>query len=211
MTNLPVGCAIPVAAEETPAPDRSLDHRALHTMMAVAAYHARRVARTMRLSSAEREDAEQGILVTLLERRRYFDPARGPWLPFADRVARQAVQTIADALGAERQLRGPSLDQPVGKEGNARTFADVLANRIVDSDAEAQFEIARALAQFIGKLPTELRAVAVHVFAEEGELGDAQRRSGLSSSEFYRRLRELRFRLVCEEIASFPQESDSSS
>lgn len=175
-------------------------------MMAVAAYHARRVARTMRLSAAEREDAEQEILLTLLERRRYFDPARGPWLPFAHRVARQAVQAIADALGAERQQRGPSLDQPFG----TRTFADVLANRLVDSDAEAQFEIARALARFIAKLPIELRAVAAHVFAEEGELGDAQRRSGVSSSEFYRRVRELRFRLVCEEIAGFPQESDSS-
>ena len=180
-------------------------------MMAVAAYHARRVARTMRLSPAEREDAQQEILLTLLERRPFLDPARGPWLPFAERVARQAVQTIADALGAERQLRGPSLDQPVGEQGDDRTFADVLANRVVDADAEARIEMARALAHFVAKLPDELRSVAAHVFAEEGALAEAQRRSGLSASAFYRRLRELRFRLVCEEIASFPQESGSSS
>ena len=64
----------------------------LKVMMAAAAYHARRVARTMRMAPAESEDVEQEILLALLERRRFFDPARGAWTSFANRVARQAAQ-----------------------------------------------------------------------------------------------------------------------
>ncbi|MGB3272231.1 MAG: sigma-70 family RNA polymerase sigma factor, partial [Xanthobacteraceae bacterium] len=66
----------------------AIDARMLRIMMASAAYHARKVARTMRLSKVDREDVEQEILLVLLERRRFFDAARGAWSSFADRVAR---------------------------------------------------------------------------------------------------------------------------
>jgi hypothetical protein len=39
----------------------------------------------------------------------------------------------------------------------------------------------------------------------DGDLADAQRRSGLSASEFYRRLREVRYRLICEGLARVPR------
>jgi len=71
---------------------RSFDPRMLRVMMGTAAYHARKIARTMGLGEVEREDVEQDILVALLERRRFFDPARGAWTSFAERVARQAAQ-----------------------------------------------------------------------------------------------------------------------
>ena len=90
-----------------------LDERMLKVTMAAAAYQARRVARTMRMAPGESEDVEQEILLTLLDRRRFFDPARGPWTPFANRIARQAAQIIADGLVSIRKTYGGSLDQPV--------------------------------------------------------------------------------------------------
>jgi hypothetical protein len=48
---------------------------------------------------------------------------------------------------------------------------------------------------FVATLPSELRIVAEASLQADGELTDAQRALGLSTSEFYRRLREIRYRL----------------
>lgn len=165
-------------------------------MMAAAAYYARKVARTMRLSDVDREDVEQDILLVLLERRRFFDPARGAWSSFADRVARQAAQGVADDIGAERRIRGGSLDQPVGDDGST-TLGELIEDRLQVPDAEKALQLSLALARFVGELPDELALVARLSLLEDGDLAEAQRRSGLSTSEFYRRLREVRYRMVC--------------
>jgi DNA-directed RNA polymerase specialized sigma24 family protein len=168
----------------------------LRVMLAAAAYHARKVARTMRLSDVDREDVEQNILLVLLERRRFFDPARGAWSSFADRIARQAAQGVADEIGAERRIRGGSLDQPAADDGS--TLGELIeADRRPDHDAEHVLQLPLALAKFIAGLPDELALVARWSLQEDGDLAEAQRRSGLSTSEFYRRLREVRYRLVC--------------
>lgn len=173
------------------------DDRALRVMMAAAAYHARKVARTMRLSDVDREDVEQEILLVLLERRRFFDPARGAWSSFADRVARQAAQGVADGIGTERRVRGPSLDQPVSEDRDA-TLGDVVdAQGGAALDPEPDLQLPLVLARFVAELPGELALVARLALLEDGDLAEAQRRSGLSTSEFYRRLREVRYRLVC--------------
>jgi allophanate hydrolase subunit 1 len=44
-------------------------------------------------------------------------------------------------------------------------------------------------------LPAELRLVAEAALAADGDLAEAQRATGLSTSEFYRRLREVRYRM----------------
>jgi DNA-directed RNA polymerase specialized sigma24 family protein len=169
----------------------------LRVMMAAAAYHARKVARTMRLSDVDREDVEQDILLVLLERRRFFDPVRGAWSSFADRVARQAAQGVADEIGADRRIRGGSLDQPAGSDGSTTLGELIEAGCRPDRDLEHELQLALALAKFIAELPDELAIVARLSLFEDGDLAEAQRSSGLSTSEFYRRLREVRYRLVC--------------
>jgi DNA-directed RNA polymerase specialized sigma24 family protein len=176
---------------------RDTDGRMLRVMMAAAAYHARKVARTMRLSDVDREDVEQDILLVLLERRRFFDPARGAWSSFADRVARQAAQGVADEIGAARRVRGGSLDQPAGDDGTVTLGELIEANHCPDPNAEADLQLPLALTRFVAELPEELALVARVSLVEDGDLAEAQRRSGLSTSEFYRRLREVRYRLVC--------------
>ena len=48
---------------------------------------------------------------------------------------------------------------------------------------------------FVRQLPAELRLVAEAALDADGELAEAQRATGLSTSEFYRRLREIRYRM----------------
>jgi DNA-directed RNA polymerase specialized sigma24 family protein len=162
----------------------------LSVMMAAAAFQARRVRRTLNLSFAEFEDVEQDILLALLERRRFFDPARGPWTPFAHRIARQAAQSLADAIVADRKLYPLSLDHPAN---DAATFVETRADDA--SPSETAILDALSWLSIVRTLPLEFRLVAEAALAADGDLADAQRGVGLSTSEFYRRLREIRYRL----------------
>jgi len=176
--------------------DRAIDGRQLRVMMASAAYHARRVARTMRLGDAEREDVEQEILLGLLERRRYFDPSRGAWSSFAERVARQVAQGLADAIGSDRRRHGGSLEA-LSDDGQTPAYGSALESWL---GVTLDLDLPLSIAQFIDGLSQELAHVARVVLLEEGEMAEAQRRSGLANGEFFRRLREIRVQLVLSEI-----------
>jgi DNA-directed RNA polymerase specialized sigma24 family protein len=185
--------AVIVAEQE----ERPFDARMLRVMMGVAAYHARKVARTMGLGDAEREDVEQDILLALLERRRFFDPARGAWSSFAELVARQAAQLVADDIGADRRVQAGSLD---ASPENGDIVSDLRAAVESKMTSTPDHELPLSVARFVADLPEELAMVAKAALEEDGDIADAQRNSGLSSSEFYRRLREVRVRLICLEL-----------
>jgi len=163
-----------------------LDDDALRILLAQAAYQARRVARTMRLSASEREDVEQNIRLALLERRRYFEPARGPWIAFAHRVARQAAQSTADEIGAERRRQAEPLDDDIADLGQSESVVSPMSDEI---------NLALSLERVLACLSEEERAVFLLALSEDGDLAEAQRRSGLPTSTFYRILREIRLRL----------------
>jgi hypothetical protein len=55
--------------------------------------------------------------------------------------------------------------------------------------------------RFLERLPQDYTLVAYAIREMDGDLAEAQRLTELSTSEFYRRLRELRYRLVCLELA----------
>jgi DNA-directed RNA polymerase specialized sigma24 family protein len=194
----------PASANSAIQPD-AIDAMTLRTMMAAAAYQARRVARTLKLSPAEREDVEQEILLVLLERRRFFDPARGPWTPFAHRIARQAAQSVADALVAARKISAVSLDQPwdAALDRELGRLADAIADDAVPGEPDILYNM--SFMGFLATLPPDLRCAADAALAADGDLADAQRALGLSTSEFYRRLREVRYRLFSIGLARFPQ------
>lgn len=177
----------------------TLDERSLEIMIAAARYQTGRLARSLRLSQAQREDAEQEILLILLERRRYFDAARGPWTAFAHRIARQAAQVIADQICLERRRAPLSFDHTIAAAGEAgdegaNTLADTLCDPGALPDERALMSI--AIEHFVSQLPPDLSFAAMFVLEADGDLAAAQRTSGLSTSEFYRRLREIRYRLV---------------
>jgi DNA-directed RNA polymerase specialized sigma24 family protein len=168
----------------------------LQAMRAAAVYQARRVARTLKLTPDEREDVEQDILLVLLERRRFFDPARGPWVPFAHQIARQAAQSVADRLVAARKLGTVSLSEKAIVHDDRE--ASAIGAAIADESAPTETGIldAMSLLAFVRGLPIELRIAAEAALEADGELAEAQRATGLSTSEFYRRMREIRYRMV---------------
>ena len=174
--------------------------RDLHVMMLAADFQARRIVRKLRLDQSLVEDIEQEILLILIERRRYFDPHRGPWTAFVLMVARQGAQQIADRLAAEGRMFDSDHDDRyfVGEDG------DTLAQDMHPDDA-CQTESDHLFRFFLGmtirRLPPELRIVAELALEADGDLAEAQRASGLSTSEFYRRLRELRLRLIVLSLA----------
>ena len=91
-----------------------------------------------------------------------------------------------------------SLDHTLGacEEGDesAISLADMLRDANVLPDEQALMSL--AIDRFLAGLPPELSLTAMFVLEADGDLASAQRTSGLSTSEFYRRLREIRYRLV---------------
>ena len=180
-----------------------INPRDLDVIMATAAAHARKLARSLKLSQAEREDAEQDILLMLLERWHYFDDVRGSNIGFAIRIARQAAQGIADRVAAGWQTDLVSLEDPAPWQDWGMDDAVTISEQVGDESLpdEAALVSALSLRGFTAALPTDLLVVVQAVFTADGDLPEAQKISTLSSSEFHRRLRELRYRLVCLELA----------
>lgn len=169
--------------------DEPIDARVLRVMLSAAEYHARRIARTLRLDDVAREDVEQEILLIILDRRHYYDPTRGAWTTFVNRVARQAAQSVADNIVASRRAADVCLDAPEGV-----ALCEILVDP-ASFTAESVYYVV-ALQNYFARLPAELRVVALESLYADGDLAEAQRALGLSTSEFYRRVRELRYRLA---------------
>ena len=171
--------------------DLPIGGRELHIMFVAANYQARRIVRKLGFDNDFIRDIEQDILITLLERRHYFDPARGPWTPFVLRIAAQAAQGVADRLSQEKRTF-ESLDETEDEQG--LTLLDGIED--LSNPSEIDFLYRLAISRATKKLPPELQIILEAALEAEGELAEAQRALGLSTSEFYRRLRELRYRLV---------------
>ena len=186
-----------------------MDRDALRVMMSVAAYHARGVGRRLRLDPADQADVEQDILIALLQRRRYFDPARGAWSTFLNFIVREIADDIAAAIRTSRHRQGLSLESVAPTDHTGRDRPSVL-DAIADpgSPHDERLLFALSLGRFIAALPPGHAPVAMLALEEDGDLAEAQRRSGLSSSEFYRRLREIRYRLVCDGFVRRQRPSD---
>lgn len=178
--------------------------RDLDVIMSTAAAYSRKLSRSLKLSRTEEEDAEQDILVVLLERWRYFDGSRGSNIGFAIRIARQATHVIAGRVVADRGIDTVGYDYLQSDEDTASTIEALsLAEILADEAAPTEMMIvdALALSRFLALQPEDHALVARAIREEDGDLAEAQRLSELSTSEFYRRLRELRYRLVCLELA----------
>lgn len=190
-------------AEKRQTARADINQRDLAVMMATAAAQARTLARSLKLSQTEREDAEQDILLMLLDRWHYFDDARGSNIGFAIRIARQAAQVIADRVAAGWQMDLVSLEDPAPWQDWGTDDAATISEQIGDGSLldEAALVSALSLRGFTTSLPEDLAIVVAAVFEADGDMPEACRLTSLSSSEFHRRLRELRYRLVCLELA----------
>lgn len=178
--------------------------RDLEVIMSTAAAYSRKLSRSLKLSRTEEEDAEQDILVVLIERWHYFDGARGSNIGFAIRIARQAIHVIAGRIVADRGIETVGFDylqdvEDPSSELETLNFAETLADDAVLT--ETMIVDGLSVRSFLSWQPEDYALVARAVREKDGDLAEAQRLTQLSPSEFYRRLRELRYRLVCLELA----------
>lgn len=157
----------------------------LASAMAIAARYARSGARRLSLPRADRDDLEQDILLTLLERSGRFDPTRGNWGAFVTLVSRRAV---IDRMRAERSAARPALvpvDLDVFPHGASATRQD-----------HADGSIALDLARVADDLPEQSRRL-LYLLATADDLSDAQQRAPQSRASFFRGLRDLRCWMRC--------------
>lgn len=171
-------------AEPLPQPP-AWEREHLASAMAIAGRYARSGARRMSLPRADRDDLEQDILLTLLERGGRFDPTRGSWDAFVTLVSRRAV---IDRMRAERSGSRPAIvpvDLEVFPHGASATQQD-----------HADSSITLDLARVADDLPQQSRRLMA-LLSIADDVSDAQKRAPQSRASFFRNLRDLRCWLRC--------------
>ena len=174
----------------------------------LAERQARRLCRSLRRSIHEREDITQDLLLDLLARLPSFDPTRGALAAFATVCFQHRASRLATRLRRERRERHEaSLDDAVPGQEEALTLADILpesegyaawCGQQTDSAAalERRLDLDRAgavLDQRDHSICAALTQCTPH------ELG---RQGALPRSVLYRRIREMRLRLLAGGIAA---------
>lgn len=188
---------------QDPAPAQHIptwDRQHLAAALTTAARYARSGARRLALSQPDREDLQQDILLTLLERSARFDPDRGSWEGFVTLVSRRA---LIDRIRAERSKvqHAPVAVDPDG-------FALGASATQLDSDDP---EIGMDLARVTGDLPERARHL-LHLLHAAGDIRSAQQHLPQSRASFFRSLRDLRCWLRCGGLRpSTPTPTQSSA
>jgi DNA-directed RNA polymerase specialized sigma24 family protein len=186
---------------------KSITGRELQLLCREADIAAGRLVRRFRLSSHEREDLRQDLLLDLIARLRFFDPSRGSLQAFVGTVFAHRAARLAGRIRRERMLFAPvSLDQP-SPAGEGSTLADslpeadgypALLGQAYDGFASAERRI--ALDRALGHLrPSDLALCADLVERSPGELGQA---GGPSRASLYRHIGEIRMRLTAAGLST---------
>lgn len=174
----------------------------------LAEQEARRLCRGLGLPAQEREDLRQDLLTDFLARLPAFDPAKGALEAFARICFRHAATRIARRVQRERAGRHPlSLDDAL-PGGDGLTLGDTLGE--ADGYAAWCGQPTDAIAALERRLDLE-RAAAAALDPEDHPLCAAlaehtphalgERRT-MPRARIYRRLRELRLRLLATGIPS---------
>lgn len=175
----------------------------------IAAREAHRVCRIARLPAHEREDVQQEMLLDLLGRLAAFDPSRGSLEAFATVCFRHRGIRLAERFRRERAARDDrGLDDPLpGTCEEHLTLAEVIpesesyaawCGQQTDAVAavERRLDLDRASAALDGR---DHPICAALVDQTPHELG---RRGPLPRSVLYRRIAEMRLRLLAAGIAA---------
>jgi RNA polymerase sigma-70 factor (ECF subfamily) len=170
----------------------------------LAQEEARRLCRRLGLSAQDRDDFCQDLLVDLLARLPAYDPAKGEPGAFARVCLRHAALRIATQQARRRRsAQAVSLDDPLpGAEG--LTLSDVLGD--ADSFAAWLGQPVNPIAELERRLDLERAAAAIpaddHPLCQALARGEPHpaRQAGLSRTTAFRRLQELRLRLLAAGI-----------
>ena len=173
----------------------------------LAAKEAKRLCRTLHLPEHEREDLRQDLLLDFLARLPAFDPSKAELPAFAMVCFRHAGTRIARRVAAERAARHPrSLDDTLPNT-DGLTLADTIGEgdgyaawcgQSTDAIAalERRLDLDRAgavLDQRDHSICAALTQCTPHELGQQGPL---------PRSVLYRRIREMRLRLLAGGIAA---------
>ncbi|PWS34583.1 hypothetical protein DFH01_23885 [Falsiroseomonas bella] len=184
---------------EREAPEWDNDHTAI--ALAAARHIAARRACRAGMPAADRDDLQQDILLAIIERAGRFDPAHAGWATFVGLLARHVVADHCQAASRRHAQMQVALDV-----GSIDALADARSVTQPPAIDMAQAVDARLdLQRLIGDLPKEQRETLVILLQTEGDVAAAQRRSGRSSSAFYRDVKELRFWLRASGVVALPR------
>jgi RNA polymerase sigma-70 factor (ECF subfamily) len=194
---------------ETPSMSSPLSLAELEQLHPIAEREASRVCRIARLPAHEREDIRQDMLLDLLVRLPAFDPTRGTLAGFATVCFRHRGIRLAERLKRERAVRvETSLDSPVaGDDEDELTLADLIPDSEglgawwgQPTDAIAAIERRLSLGRAEAAIdPADHSLCAALVTSTPHQLA---RRGLMPRSVLYRRIREMRLRLLAAGIST---------
>jgi DNA-directed RNA polymerase specialized sigma24 family protein len=174
----------------------------LSVLLREATTAARGLLRKLGLPNCEHEDLRQDLLVDLIARFKWFDPGRGTLGGFAGTITRHRARRLVNRICRERAIFVPiSRDDSPSNRNEARSHDTAKADGYVgvprqsyDACAviERRLDLSRAL-RALG--PSDLNLCAKLIERTPTEIS----RSGeLSRASLYRRLRNIRRRLLAE-------------
>ena len=169
--------------------------------MSAAATRTYRLAAKHGLSSAEREDIEQSILLELLERYPQYDPAKGSMNTFTGLVSEHRAVELLDQLMKQRirmtvfeprdAANDPDFYASVGDGTTGDNVVPLWADdRDLFSDSETLHDIQAALACM-----NQDQQDLFNLIDKHHDIPTAAKASGMSSATFYRRVDDLRMHL----------------
>jgi len=179
----------------------TVDQQYLESAMNAAATRTYRLAAKHGLSSAEREDIEQSILLELLERYPQYDPAKGSMNTFTGFVSEHRAVELLDQLMKQRirmtvfepkeaandpDFYGYAVDSATG-ENVVPLWAD---DRDLFRDGETLHDIYAALACM-----SQDQQDLFNLIDKHHDISSAAKAAGMSTATFYRRVDDLRMHL----------------
>jgi len=164
-------------------------------------FNARRLARNAPVRGMDGDDYEQDLVLDLLRRSPVFDPTRGSFRTFADRVVQHRATTLAQPTVrsvAERQM--VSLDMPViGDDGDRVRLGDLLVDP--SSSIEQQASVRIDVYRFADRLPEPLLDCCALLLADS--VVEGVRAAGIHRSTAYDRIASLRKQATADGLAIY--------
>ena len=178
-----------------------VDQHYLESAMNAAATRTYRLAAKHGLSSAEREDIEQSILLELLERYPQYDPVKGSMNTFTGFVSEHRAVELLDQLMKQRIRMTVFEPQEAandpdfyGHKGNSTAGENVVPlwadDRDLFRDGETLHDIYAALACM-----SQDQQDLFNLIDKHHDISSAAKAAGMSTATFYRRVDDLRMHL----------------
>ncbi len=186
---------------------RSISPMDVCVLLREATMAAGGLVRRLGLPGHEQEDLRQELLVDLISRLKWFDPARGTLSAFASVIIRHRAGRLGKRINRERAIFVPmSLRDSAARDPNVASAFDpvVEADGYISGLAHSHDRFATIdrrldLGRALGNLRP--RDLSLCVKLAEQTPAEISRSGKFSRATLYRRLRNIRLQLVAEGIS----------